>query len=155
MVASIRDPRTARLDEAFSRGERFSGQPEIQADYARYLCVLVTGHLEKEIVRIFQEYVDSQADHRTSSYFASTMRSGSNMRADRISNIAKSFDPSWKESLKQPLTTQLRDTIGSAYTSRNSIAHGDDVDLTFLRVKEYYEQVKQAIHVVESIVVQR
>ena len=152
MVIPIQDPRTARLDDAFARGARFSDEPEVQADYARYLCVLVTGHLEKEVERIFQDYVDTHGDPRTSSYFASTMSSGANMRVERILRIARSFDPGWNQQLRESLTIQLRETIGSAYTSRNSIAHGEDVDLTYLQVMDYYEQIKVAIDVIESIV---
>ena len=75
------------------------------------------------------------------------------MQVDRIFRIVKSFDPGWHQQLRRSLTIELRETITSAYTSRNSIAHGEDVDLTFRQVSTYYEQIKTVIGAIESVVV--
>lgn len=39
----------SRIDEAFERAFSFDGDDVVQADYARYLCVLVTGFLEQQV----------------------------------------------------------------------------------------------------------
>jgi hypothetical protein len=41
------DSARKRLDEAFEKGKAFMTEPELQSHWSRYLCVLVSGFLER------------------------------------------------------------------------------------------------------------
>ena len=141
----------ARLDEVFARAAGFADAPDVEADYARYLCVLVTGFLEQAVERVILGYVDAQGDRRLSSYIATTLRPMRNMRARQILEIVGRFDEDWRSQLDEKLTIRHRDAIGSVYASRNRIAHGEDVDLTYRQVRDDYALVREAISILEEI----
>ena len=145
-------PGSARLDDVFSRAARFANEPEIEADYARYLCVLVTGFLEQAVVQAILNYVDAQGNQRLSSYVANTLRPGRNMRAEIILKIVGDFDQEWKSLLDLKLTLRHREAIGSVYASRNKIAHGEDVDLPYRQVSSDYALVREAIGFIEETI---
>ena len=151
-ASSGQDPHSARLGEAFNRADRLAGEPEIQADYARYLCVLVTGYLEQAVTLVILKYVDGVGDQRISRYVASTLNREGSMQASRILALVGRLDEGWHSQLIVKLSPQHREAIGSAYASRNKIAHGEDVDLTYRRVRDYYDLVREVVGFLEEVV---
>ena len=114
-------------------------------NYARYLCILVTGFIEQAVERSISAYVDAQGDQRLSRYIATTFRQGRNMRAREILDIVGRFDENWRSQLNEKLTLRHREAIGSVYASRNKIAHGEDVDLPYRQVRDDYKLVREAM----------
>ena len=143
---------SGRISGVFSRAQKFSQGSEIQADYTRYLCVLVTGYIEQEIVRIVVDYVDALGNQTLSSYVSATLKHPGSMRAANILKLVESFSVVWHSQLDQKLTTRHREAIGSLYANRNLIAHGEDVNLTYLQVREYYELARDVVRFVEEVV---
>jgi hypothetical protein len=45
-----------RLDATFERAGRVGSDLELQSDFARYLCVLVSGYMEKAVVELVLEH---------------------------------------------------------------------------------------------------
>ena len=138
-------PSTVRLDAVFARAGRFADAPDVEADYARYLCILVTGFIEQAVERSISAYVDAQGDQRLSRYIATTFRQGRNMRAREILDIVGRFDENWRSQLNEKLTLRHREAIGSVYASRNKIARGEDVDLPYRQVRDDYKLVREAM----------
>ena len=146
------DDRSARLGAVLERAAGFDNEPEIQADYTRYLCVLIAGFLERSVEEVFQRYADEKSDPRISRYISSTMRRGRNLRATDILSLTREFDDDWHRELDAALIAEQRQAIGSIYTNRNAIAHGEDVDLTFRQVRAYYGHVKAAVRSLGEVV---
>lgn len=144
--------RSGRLDTVLERAATFDDRPEIQADYTRYLCVLIAGFLERSVSEVLQDYADAQADPRIGRYVSMTLRRMRNLRADQILSLIGEFDAGWRRELDTTLTTEQRQAIGDIYTNRNSIAHGEDVDLTYRQVCAYYDHVKEAVRSLGEIV---
>lgn len=44
------------LEDTFKRAEKVGGDTELQSDFARYLCVLVSGFLEKAVAELILEH---------------------------------------------------------------------------------------------------
>lgn len=142
----------SRIDEAFERAFSFDGDDVVQADYARYLCVLVTGFLEQQVQQTILSYVDSQDDRRLSSYIAARLRRSRNMRRSQLLELVGEFDLAWRSELLQRLTDAHSAAIESAYASRNSIAHGEDVALTLSQIREYYRFIREVVEFFRHIV---
>lgn len=143
---------TARIDDVFSRAIGFDDDPVVQADYARYLCVLVTGFLEQAVVRVLLNYVEASGDPSLSRYVAATLQRPGSMQAQEILRLVGSFKEDWRTLLDARLTTRHRDAIGSVYANRNRIAHGEDVDLAYRQVRREYDLVREAIGFLEETV---
>ena len=145
-------PSSTRIEDVFERAVGFDGEPDIQADYARYLCILVTGFLEQAVVRVILNYVDALGDPSLSRYVAETLRRPGSMQAQAILQLVGSFNEGWQAQLDQKLTTRHREAIGSVYASRYKIAHGEDVDLGYRQVRGDYDLVREAIDFLEETV---
>ena len=145
-------PSSTRIDDVFQRAVGFDDEPDIQADYVRYLCVLVTGFLEQAVVRVILNYVDALGDPSLSRYVAQTLRRPGSMQAQEILRLVGNFNEDWRTQLGEKLTTRHREAIGSVYASRNKIAHGEDVDLAYRQVRGDYDLVREAIDFLEETV---
>ena len=145
-------PSSTRIDDVFERAVGFDDEPDIQADYVRYLCVLVTGFLEQAVVRVILNYVDALGDPSLSRYVAETLRRPGSMQVEQILRLVGRFNEDWRTELGEKLTTRHREAIGSVYASRNKIAHGEDVDLAYRQIRGDYDLVREAIDFLEDTV---
>ncbi|MYC47061.1 MAG: hypothetical protein F4X45_01835 [Chloroflexi bacterium] len=152
MTLRSRDSVANQLDEVFDRASKMLADPDVQADYARYLCVLVTGYLERSVRKTILDFVDLHGNPRFSRYIEWSLRPARNMRAKEILDILKRFDDGWKLALEGKLTLRHREAIGSVYANRNKIAHGEDVDLAYRQIRADYDLVKEAVRFLEDSV---
>ncbi len=141
-----------RIEAAFERAARFVDDPSVQADYVRYLCILVTGFLEQAVVSCVLNYVDAQGNPKLSAYVADSLQRPGSMKARNLLNLLGSFSDPWEKDLDSRLTERHRDAIGTIYANRNKIAHGEDVDLTYGQVHGEFALVAETVGFVEEIV---
>src|ERR1700674_4342346 len=76
-----------------------SGNSELQAHWARYLCVLVAGFLENAVETIYGGFVRGAASEPVARFATSALGRIQNPRAGRFVEIAGSFKDSWRDSL--------------------------------------------------------
>ena len=142
------DTRVSRLDAAFERARCLEEASEIQADFASYLCILISGFLEKSVKTVLTTHSRARSAPSVARYVERTIRIG-NLNAPRLVELVGHFDPEQRNSLKTFLTGERTDAINGIHSNRNHIAHGTDVDLTYLRVKHYYEKIKEVVAFLE------
>ena len=142
----------ARIEDTFERAKAFDDRPDVQADYVRYLCVLVTGYLEQAVVNVLLNYVDTIGSANLSRYVSKTLQRPGSMRADNVLQLMGRFDLDWKSELEHKLTVRHREVIGTIYANRNRIAHGEDVDLTYRQVRNGFDVAARAVEFIEDIV---
>jgi hypothetical protein len=142
-----------RLEWLMKQASAFrSDQIELQAHWARYLCVLAAGFLENALAEIYSTYAKSCASPSVSNFVESVLARIQNPKANRFIDIARAFDPSWVDNLTTFLQNEGRkDAIDAVMSNRHLIAHGKDSGISLARVKDY---VKKSIEVVEFIEVQ-
>lgn len=146
-----------QLKAVFDRADRIassteSWMDEVLADYARYLCILVMGFLERSVERVFQDYVDSLKDPKVSSYVGKKFQYERFMQVSDIRKIAGEFDENWKNRLNSEMTEEHRTAIGNLHSHRRNIAHGRDSDLTYRQLCEAYDLIKETIGFLEAII---
>lgn len=140
-VASLR----RRLDATFARATGVSAEAELLSDLARYLCVLVSGFVDRSVVELVLEHVRRHSQPRVQSYVEARLRRFSNANAQRLIELLGSFDPVWRKDLELYVVDERKDAIDSIVALRNRIAHGQHVGLTIGRVRDYYEQVRRVV----------
>jgi len=129
-----------------------SDQLELQAHWARYLCVLAAGFLENALAEIYSTYAKSCASPSVSNFVESVLAKIQNPKANKFVDTARAFDPRWVDNLTTFLLNEGRkDAIDAVMSNRHLIAHGKDSGISLARVKDY---VKKSIEVIEFIEVQ-
>lgn len=140
-----------RLDNLFGQISVFSGNPELQSQWARYLCVLVSGFLETSICAIYGEFARRTASPYVANFVKCELGSFQNPKMGKILDLTRAFNPQWANQLEAATEGQLKDAVDSVVANRNQIAHGRDVGITYARIKGYYEDVIQVVNLIEGM----
>ncbi|ORC48830.1 hypothetical protein B2G74_12030 [Burkholderia sp. A27] len=146
--ASLKDA----LDATFLRAEKIDpSEIELRADFARHLCVLVSGFLDQTIKNYTIDYVKRRASPEVVHYVSQSIANLTNLKSSKLSNHLLSFDANWKSQLESLITDERKDAIDSLVTLRHGIAHGKPGDVTLTRVRDYYQNIIKVVNGVRTI----
>lgn len=136
-----------QLDAAFQRIKALgpSVDIEVQSDFARYLCVLVSGYLEKAVAELVLEHARKNGGTTLQRFVEYETRRFMNANSQRLLDLLGRFDPDWRRALETILVDDVKDAVDSVVSLRNRIAHGGTVGVTFQRISGYYERVKKVV----------
>ncbi len=137
-----------RLDAVFSRASVVA-EPQSQADFARYLCVLVSGFIEQAVRKIYGNYADKCSNDAVARHVEANLESFTNANAEKLLQLAGSFKSSWRKDLDGYLAGERKDAIDSVLANRHNIVHGRDVGITYPRINDWYDKVKEVISFIE------
>jgi len=137
-----------RLDSVLGRAKTVDAlDTESRADYAKYLCVLVSGLIEKAAYLSLLGYAQRKSAPKIQEYVKWHLARFQNAKAARLVELFRHFDSGWAVALDNCLVDENRDAIDSVVANKNRIAHGEDVGaLSLLRIEEYYRRVKNVIN---------
>lgn len=139
-----------RLDNLFQQIAAFGGDIELQSNWAKYLCILVSGFIETSIRSIYGEYARQRSNTNVANYVISRLARFTNPNMEDILVLSGSFDSDWRNNLENATTDEQKDSVNSIVANRNRIAHGVDVGISYVTVKRYYDNVVQVIDLVEE-----
>ena len=140
-----------KLDSLFLKIGALSGDLELQSHWAKYLCVLTSGFLEKSISSIFKEYSRQRSAPPIFNFIEKRTSRFQNVNTEKILQLLESFNPDWADKLKRELEDEVKDSVDSIVANKNSIAHGISVGITYVRIKKYYENSMILIEKVEEV----
>lgn len=134
-----------RLDATFSRIPTPTTDLEIQADFAKFLCILVSGFFENAIVALLLDYVERRSAPEVVSFVERQLDHWTNPNTEKITNLFGAFDADWRISLTAYLVDQRKDSLNSLIALRHKIAHGESVGTSLSQVKEHYKVVLEVV----------
>lgn len=128
-----------------------NGELELQAHWAKYLCVLVSGVLENALVELYQDFSSRAASEPVANFAGSRLVKIQNPNADRFLQTARSFKISWGDELESFLESDGRkDAIDSVMNNRHQIAHGKSSGITVARVRSYLDKAEEVLDFIEK-----
>ncbi|MDA2934975.1 HEPN domain-containing protein [Acidobacteria bacterium AH-259-D05] len=127
---------------------------ELQAHWARYLCVLVSGFVETSVQQIYSQYAGEQSSPVIANFVSKTLSRHINLNMTKIIALASLFDPRWASKIEFDTEGELKAAIDSIAANRNSIAHGQDTGVSLHRIRDWYEKALRVIELVESTCLQ-
>ncbi|HTS34021.1 MAG TPA: HEPN domain-containing protein [Candidatus Solibacter sp.] len=142
-----------RLDATFERIRDAGSDLELRSDFARYLCVLVSGYLERSVVELVLEHARNSGGPTLQRFIEIRTRHFANANASRLIEFLGSFNPDWKTKLEVVVIDELKDAVDSVVRLKNTIAHGESVGVTYARIEEYYSRVQKVIDEVADLCV--
>lgn len=141
-----------RLDATFGRMPPSSVEPELQADYAKYLCVLVSGYFENAIVALILDYVERRSAPEIMSFVERQLARWTNPNAEKIVNLFGAFRTDWRSSLDGYLVDERRDSVNSLVALRHQIAHGGSVGTSLSQIKAHYRTIVEVVDFLADLV---
>lgn len=140
-----------RLDATFKRVKEAGPDLEIQSDFARYLCVLVSGFLEKSISELVVQHSRNIGVPTLQRFVHQRTKLFANAKTQKISDLLGDFDPDWKLKFDRHVAGEIRDAIDAVVSLRNQIAHGQSVGVTFATIADYYVRVQKATEFIADL----
>ena len=142
-----------RLDATFERVKGVGLDSELQSDFAKYLCVLVSGYIEKAVVELVLEHARNKGAPTLQRFVEQRTKRIKNPKASGVQELLGNFDQRWQQELGRFLVDEKKDAVDSVVSLRNTIAHGGSVGLTYSQVREYYLHVQIVIDRVAELCV--
>ena len=140
-----------RLDATFKRLGGVGEDLELQSDFARYLCVLVSGYLEKAVSELVVEHARRTGAPSLQRFVDQRTRRFTNAKSQKLYNLLGDFDPEWRALLETHIAGELKDAVDGVIDLRNNIAHGQSVTITYARISDYYSRVQRVIDYIADL----
>ncbi len=121
-----------KLNALIKRTDQASaGDPEIQAHWARYICVLSAGLLENARTELYTDYARGAASEAVAAYVRANISKIQNPKTSRYIEIASTFKKEWGEELILFANEEGRkEALDSIMSNRHLIAHGKTSDIS-------------------------
>ncbi len=124
---------------------------ELQSHLAKYLCVLVSGYIETSLRAIYSRYANEKTNPAVANYVSSRLRNFRNPNTERILQLARAFDPQWAKELEERIEQdELAQAIDSIVATRNGIAHGENVGISYVRIRGYYSKAVKLVDLIQN-----
>lgn len=140
-----------RIEAAFARSTAASHDAELLADHAKYLCVLVSGFIEKSLAEIALEHARRVSAPSVQRFVEKNTARFTNANAEKVLQLLGSFDPDWRSNVESVLVDQYKDAFDSVVSLRHQIAHGASVGVTYVRIKDYFEAINEVIDHIQDL----
>lgn len=144
-----------RLNATFARMPLSVTDVEVQADYAKYLCVLVSGFLENAIVALALDFVERRSAPEVTSYIERQLDYWTNPNTEKITTLLGTFSSDWRNDLNGYLIDERKDSINSLVALRHKIAHGESVSTSLSQVKAHYRVILEVIDHISDLLCPR
>jgi formyltetrahydrofolate hydrolase len=143
-----------RIDtlEAKARTAPVSSDMELQAQLARFLCVLSSGLIEQALIIILDNHANKKSQSRVAQYVSYQLSRIQNAKFEDILVTVGRFDPAWRDYIEKNTSSEVKDAIDSIVNNRNQISHGGQVGISLATFSEYYKSLKRFIEDLETLV---
>jgi hypothetical protein len=127
------------------------GNVEMQAHWARYLCVLAAGLLENALAEVYSEFAVGNSQQPVANFASHALAAIQNPKTSRFLEVAQRFKPEWRDELEAFVREDGRaEAIDSIMANRHLVAHGKNSSITLVRVKDYLAKAIQVVEFIEK-----
>lgn len=125
---------------------------EIKAHLSKYFCIKVAGYLENVLKSLIANYTDGTCPRPLNAFVNNNVKSITNLSEEKLCLFLKKFDDSWETNFINKVSKRELESLNSIISNRNSIAHGQQDNISYSYVKQYYEDVKGIVTILKDTV---
>lgn len=156
-MGAVRDVelRKRRLTAVFGRATQLAGLPDpgaVEADYARHLCVLISGFVERSLAEIILAYATGKTPAPLRSYLETSLRNLTNVNKERLLFLVGSLDANWRAELDAFVVDERQAALNSIVGLKNEIAHGGGSSVSLNQVVRYWVAIQEIVDKVEQLI---
>lgn len=141
----------ASLDRLFTTAEAITDE-EIQAHFAKYLCVKSSGLLESYVKSQVGDYVDASCSRPSSNFIRNKIKHFTNIDYKKLTDFLNTFSSDWLDQFEEEITPELKSSLNTIISNRNNIAHGNNDSISFGIMKTHYANLKLIIDILDGII---
>lgn len=118
---------------------------ELQAELARYLCILVSSLIEERCRECASTFAAIRSAPEISRFVRAQMRRFRSPSSGNIRDFFSGFDPVRANCWYEGLADDQRDALDSIAANRNQLAHGVSVGLSLGMLTAYADRAGKAM----------
>ncbi|MHC2283975.1 hypothetical protein ACVME8_010645 [Bradyrhizobium diazoefficiens] len=127
--------------------------PQIVTLLHRYICVLLSSNIDKSIQLILIEYARISGNGAVKRFVSKKLERGTNYQTEKVTQLLGSFDPRWAEQFEATAKqSDLKEKLDSLYGLRNSISHGEQINISRPSLDGYWDAHNRAVGLIRKIV---
>lgn len=138
------------LDYLFGEGKKFKDDYEMLAHWSRYLCVLICGWIQIAVYEIYSDLVQRKSSAEVQRFVLKKLKRLQSPMMNNIVSLTYEFSKEWGCALEKATNGELKTAVDGIVSNRNLIAHGESSDISYYRLKEYYEKAVKVIELLEQ-----
>ncbi|MDE5570994.1 MAG: hypothetical protein K2I86_02925 [Prevotella sp.] len=142
-----------QLDDQFELVKKVENE-EIRSMLAQYLCIRTSGLLETFIKSRISDYVQGRVPKEVNRYISGKIKDITNLKCTKLEDVLKSFSNEWAKDFNSDVEEheQQKNSVDSLVTNRHNIAHGQNGNISFKNLEQYYNDVKAIIKTLDTII---
>lgn len=140
-----------KLDDLYTLVENIK-EDELKALMAKFLCVRTSGFLESSLRNLINEYLYGTSPKPVESFVNCKIKRETNLKYDRLITILETFNRDWAIKLSKEITDDQKEALNTIVSNRNNIAHGENDNISYVLIKEYYNRTKEVIGLLTKII---
>ena len=137
------------LDVTVNRLCALEAEADVKAEFARYLCVLVSAFLERALQEWAYDVGGRLGGTRFERFVQSGMVQYRSPNSEQVLQCVGAFDPAWKDELQSSYAAEL-EAANSVVNQRHNVAHGRQSNVTLSQFEEYYRFIKRLVRALET-----
>lgn len=134
-----------QIEEMFGRADLLANDLRLQADYGRYLCIAVSGLLEKSLQELAMEACRRQCSGPVVNLAHSYLDWSRPPTFETIMGLLQRFSIDWADKFSDFVSLESKEAINSVVGLRNDIAHGGGASVTPGRMHDYYSSIRPVV----------
>lgn len=154
MKSKYAESRIMYIDLLLEYFDAIELEDELKSHVAKYLTVLISGMYEDIIKNILKEYIQKEVYAKEIMNFIYNRidKSFRNPNHENLKGFFNSFDRNWVKKLDEKLEEEDIDALNSIVNNKNLIAHGENSTITLETIKKYYEDSRNIIIEIDSLI---
>ncbi len=140
-----------KLDDLYQQISKVQDD-EIKAHMSKYFCIKMSGYLENTIKILVANYSEKSSPQAISAYVQNSLKTTTNLSEDKLINLLKKFNDDWAVSFTEKINEQQIESLNSIISNRNSIAHGQQDNISYQIISQYFSDIKQIIGILKEII---
>lgn len=140
-----------KLDDLYTLVETIKDE-EVQALMAKFLCVRTSGFLESSLKNLINEYLHGTSPKPIESFVNNKIKRETNLKYERLATILELFNREWADKLSREITDDQKEALNTIVSNRNNIAHGENDNISFYLIKDYYDRIKEVIGILIKVI---
>lgn len=140
------------LEATLKRAPNPTADVEVQSDFAKYFCVLVSGFLENALVALILDYAERRSSPEVTLFVERQLEFWTNPNTEKITQLLGDFSREWRIASENFLIDERKAAVNSLVALRHKIAHGESVGTSLVQVKAYYCTVLEVVDFVADLV---
>lgn len=133
--------------------QKCDGDMELEAHWARYMCIRCAGFFEIAIREILGQYIDDTSSSASASYGKQALKRNQNPNSEQIIQTLGIFNPAWRKSLEADSCwlDGGKEAFDSVMSVRNALAHGGSAGITLGALTAYRDSAIKVLEYIEKL----